>query len=311
MLQKILNYKCHPFVFGLYRMALSGFLFVYFLLFSNRWIEFYGPFGLSPIKLRDEVSFIRPSLLAYLHTDSALWIYYGLIIFMTIAMFFGRLRKLPAIFLWLTMISVQNSNGNNVNAEEFVLCLFTFYATLLPINETHVFDFGKRKFSDSCKPVNAWALIPFWIHIEIIYVISLPLKPYFDHAWIDGTLIYLAVNTFDMSRFPGLEIMSVGHAIVSKLLTWMSLLVEGAFPFLVWSRRYKVPAILSMVGFQVGIAVLLSGVQTFSLSMILALILFLPSESTHDLFADPSLSRLWSWFLPEALMPKRRLQIQK
>ena len=50
MIKKLLDFKCHPFIFGLYRIALAGFLLAYFLLLSNRWMEFYGPLGISPIK---------------------------------------------------------------------------------------------------------------------------------------------------------------------------------------------------------------------------------------------------------------------
>ena len=289
MIRKFLEYRCHPFIFGLYRISLGCTLLIYILLLSNRWIEFFGPLGFSPIKLRDNIEFFRPSLLSYVHTDAGLWIYYVITLFMLVAFILGRLKKLPAIFIWLTMISIQNSNSNNVNAEEFILCVLAFYAMIMPINSTFVFDFKQRKFLDSQSRVSAWTLIPFFIHIELIYIISLPLKPYFDHAWIDGTLVYLAVNTFDMSRFPGWEIFKIGHAIVSRIMTWSSLLVEAAFPILVWTERFRIPVILAMVAFQVGIAVLLSGVQFFSLSMINALILFLPSEKTHRLCA-----RIWS-----------------
>jgi hypothetical protein len=282
---ELLQRKVHPFIFGLYRIALAGFLLLYTALLSNRWIEFYGPLGTSPIKLRDELTFVRPSVLSYLHTETGLWIYYGMVVVMLVAMLFGRWGKLPAIFIWLYTISIENSNANNVNAEEFAFCVFTFYAMLMPINSTLVFDFKKRSWSDSQKPVPAWILIPFIIHIELIYIISLPLKPYFDHAWVDGTLIYLAVNTFDMSRIPGwLGIFKWEHAIISRVMTWASLLVELAFPLLVWVPRFRVPVILAMVSFQLGIAVMLSGVQMFGLSMIIALILFLPSEDTHGYF---------------------------
>jgi hypothetical protein len=295
VIKKALNYKCHPYVFGLYRIVLGAILLIYFLLLSNRWIEFYGPNGISPIKMRDVLVFRRLSVFSFLHGDVSLWIYFAVILLMLFAFILGRLGKLPAIFVWLAMISVENSNAGNVNAEEFVLCVFAFYAMIMPINSTLVFDFKSRKFTDNVEPVFAWTLIPFLIHIDLIYIISLPLKPYFDHAWVDGTLVYLAANTFDMSRFPGLEVLKIDHAIVSKLMTWSSLLVEAAFPLLVWTKRFRVPVILAMVSFQLGIAVLLSGVQFFSISMIIALILFLPSEATHDFFTHPSLEQLRSW----------------
>jgi hypothetical protein len=283
VIKRALNFKCHPFIFGLYRIALGGFLLLYMLLLSNRWIEFFGPYGISPIKLRTDIIIGRFSLLSYLHTETSLWIFYALTLLMTLIFILGRGGKLPALFLWLTLISIQNSLPNNVCAEEFALCVFAFYGVIMPVNSTLVFDFKQRKWSDVQTPVPAWALIPFFVHMELIYIISLPLKPYFDHAWIDGNLVYFAVNTFDMSRFPGWSIFKIGHAIVSKIMTWSSLIVEGAFPVLVWTR-FRVLAILAMISFQVGIAIMLSGVQMFSLSMILGLILFLPSKETRDLF---------------------------
>ena len=281
VINKIINHRCHPFVFGLYRIAYGSFLLIYFLLLSNRWIEFYGPHGTSPIKLRDSLNFFRPSLFSYIHTETGLWVFYAVTILMTVALICGRLKKLPAIFLWLTLISVENSNSNNVNAEEFSLCVLAFYAMIMPINSTLVLDLKRFKWSDATEPVRAWTLVPFFVHIELIYIISLPLKPYFDKAWVDGTLIYLAVNTFDMSRVPGWQVFKIGNAFLSRAMTWASLLAEAVFPILVWFDRFKVSMVLMMIAFQVGIAVMLSGVQVFSLSMVVALILFLPSEKTH------------------------------
>ena len=283
----MLDYKVHPFIFGLYRIALGGFILLYILLMSNRWIEFYGPIGISPVKLLHEFTFYRFSILSYLHTSFGLWVYYASIVIMLVALILGRWGKMPAVFIWLAMISIQNSNSGNVDAEEFVLVLFSFYAVVMPINSTLVFDFKKRRFTNSQKAVPAWTLLPFFVHMELIYIISLPLKPYYDHAWVDGTLVYLAASTFDMARFTAPEILRTHHAIVSKIMTWASLVVEGLFPILVWTRRFRVLMILSMVGFQIGIALLLSGVQMFSLSMLIALILFLPSKTTHDFFINP------------------------
>jgi len=288
VIEKALNFKCHPFIFGLYRLGLGVFLFIYMLLLSNRWIEFFGPYGISPIKLRDEITFSRPSLFSYIHTEFGLWVFYVITLFMVLAFILGRWGKVPALFLWVTLISIQNSLPNNVCAEEFALCVFAFYAVIMPINSTLVFDFKKRKWSDVQTHVPAWTLVPFFVHFELIYIISLPLKPYFDQAWVDGNLIYYAVNTFDMSRFPGWSIFKVGNAIVSKVMTWASLVVEGIFPVLVWTR-FRVLAILALISFQVGIAIMLSGVQMFSLSMILGLILFLPSKETR-LFIRAALS---------------------
>ena len=53
------------------------------------------------------------------------------------------------------------------------------------------------------------------------------------------------------------------------------------FPVLVWTERFRVSAILALAAFQIGIAVLLSGVQCFSLSMLNAVVLFLPSAKTY------------------------------
>jgi hypothetical protein len=47
-----------------------------------------------------------------------------------------------------------------------------------------------------------------------------------------------------------------------------------------------------MMSFQVGTALLLSGVQMFSLSMLMALLLFLPGEKTYSFFKHFYLSFL-------------------
>ena len=287
MIRNLVNFKMDPLLFGIFRIFFGLFFLIYFLMYSNRWMELYGPHGISPIKLLNQFNFYRPSILAILHSELALWTYYVFIILMTFCLILGRLGKWPAFFIWLTLISISNSNPSNVNAEEYSLTIFAFYLMIMPTVATLVFSFKERRFIDSKSPVYAWSLIPFLLHMELIYVISLPLKPIIDHSWIDGNLTYFATHNFDISRYPGPGIMRAYDAIVSKILTWLSLIVEGIFPFLVWSKRYKVLAIVSMVGFQVGIAVMLAGVQVFSLSMLIALALFLPPDSTREFFHDP------------------------
>jgi hypothetical protein len=77
---------------------------------------------------------------------------------------------------------------------------------------------------------------------------------------------------------------------LSHVLTYATVLIEGAFPILFWFRKTKLPAIAAIVGLHVGIAVMLKNVTFFSLAMACSLSIFLPPEITRA-----TLSRAHRW----------------
>ena len=127
-----------------------------------------------------------------------------------------------------------------------------------------------------------WSVRLLQINVALVYAISLPYKLADDAAWTDGTAIYWAVTSNLWGRWPWPELFYGG--LVSTVLTYGTITVEAAFPLLVWFRKTRMSVIVALAGLQVGIVLFLQNVTFFSLSMVCALLLFVP----------PSLAREWS-----------------
>jgi hypothetical protein len=78
--------------------------------------------------------------------------------------------------------------------------------------------------------------------------------------------------------------------LLSAIFTYGTILVEGAFPLLVWFRRTKMPLVFALASLHIGIAIFLQNVTFFSLSTVCALVVFVP----------PALTRAWASRLSSA-----------
>jgi hypothetical protein len=69
----------------------------------------------------------------------------------------------------------------------------------------------------------------------------------------------------------------------SGLATFGSLLLESAFPVLVWFEPFRLPLVLALALLHLVIAVVLQNVTFFSLAMVSALCLFLTTDDLRRL----------------------------
>lgn len=94
--------------------------------------------------------------------------------------------------------------------------------------------------------------------------------------WQDGTAVYYPLELDYFTPWPGLSGLIASSALVVMVLTYVTVIVQVAFPFTLFNRRVKNVLLVLMIGEHVGISVLL-GLPFFSMAMIAADAVFLPT----------------------------------
>jgi hypothetical protein len=104
-------------------------------------------------------------------------------------------------------------------------------------------------------------------------------------SWGNGTALHYVLNIDLFRPWPGLSQMIDGHHLLIAVVGYLTVLVQVAFPFVLFGRL-KYPVLIVLLGMHVNIAVLM-GLPLFSGAMIVADAVFLPDRFYR------SLGRLW------------------
>ncbi|MHC3460515.1 HTTM domain-containing protein [Streptomyces flavovirens] len=94
--------------------------------------------------------------------------------------------------------------------------------------------------------------------------------------WQDGTALYYPLKLDYFTPWPWLSGLLASSALMVMVLTYVTVIVQVAFPFTLFNRKVKNVLLVLMIGEHAGIAVIL-GLPFFSLAMIAADAVFLPT----------------------------------
>ncbi|MEV5953088.1 HTTM domain-containing protein [Streptomyces sp. NPDC051987] len=100
--------------------------------------------------------------------------------------------------------------------------------------------------------------------------------------WQDGTAVYYPLHLDYFSPWPALADLLSAHGTLVMLVTYGTVIVQVAFPFTLFNRRVKNVLLAAMMTEHAVIAVVL-GLPFFSLAMIAADSVFLPTSFLHRL----------------------------
>nr|WP_240969307.1 HTTM domain-containing protein [Streptomyces sp. HNM0575] len=94
--------------------------------------------------------------------------------------------------------------------------------------------------------------------------------------WQDGTAVYYPMNLDYFSPWPELSSFLASSGLLILMATYITVMVQVAFPFTLFNRRVKNVLLAAMIAEHMSIAVLL-GLPFFSMAMIAADAVFLPT----------------------------------
>lgn len=198
----------------------------------------------------------RIGLFQWFTSDTAVVVVYVALVLASLALMAGRGVRVAAPVLWLTMASMQQGAPNALNAGDLLLRVWTTYlavfALLTPARFLRVPVFGERAGDGS----RTWPLAPAWlvrvaqIQLTIIYPATVIAKLDGD-TWREGTAALYALGLVDFERFWVPEVVRES-LVVGNLMTWFTLGVEFALPFLLWTRRTRRLGLVLGVGMHLG-----------------------------------------------------------
>ncbi|MFJ2276390.1 HTTM domain-containing protein [Streptomyces sp. NPDC087866] len=122
--------------------------------------------------------------------------------------------------------------------------------------------------------------------------------------WQDGTALYYPLKLEYFTPWPALSDLLASSGVMVMVLSYATVIVQVAFPFTLFNRRVKNVLLGAMICEHVGIALLL-GLPFFSMAMIAADAVFLPTAFLVWLGGRTALRRRWL-FLRRGRVPAPR-----
>jgi hypothetical protein len=186
----------------------------------------------------------RLGLFQWFTSDAVVVVVWALMIGSALTLVVGRGVRIGAPLLWLATISMQQGAVTALNAGDLLLRIWTGYfalfALLTPSRFLDVPLFGHRG-PDGTRGVYptapTWLVRVVQIQLSVIYPATVIAKLDGD-TWREGTAALYALGLQDFERFwvPGFM---RENLVLGNLMTWFTLGVELALPFLLWTRRTR------------------------------------------------------------------------
>lgn len=189
-----------------------------------------------------------------------------------LALTVGWHARAAAVAVTLLLIAVQRRDVYMLNSGDLLLRHLALYVALMPCGEVWSLDARRR---GSSSPRAPWGLRLLQVQVSIVYFFSVVAKLHGD-SWQDGTAVGRAVQLADLQRFLIPEAVATSIT-ASALMTYGTILVEGALVFGLWLPRFRWWAMAAGVSIHLGIeATLLIG--WFSLAIIVCYLAFVPGD---------------------------------
>ena len=288
--------KFDPLSVSIFRILFGLLIVIMFLCNYLNWERFYdanGIFSLNDIGLNSK-RFTNEgwwSLFWWTEGRVPIKFYWWLGFVSSIAFTFGFLTRLSTVILFLLFQAMIHRNFLIENGDDQIFRMLLFYCCFAPLSYSISIDkvlrkkFSKDKDSSSeIKLPSIWPIRMMQINIILIYLISLPNKLADDIAWLNGNAVYytMANNMWVNCPFP--ELFYKWNGLLSKIATYGTLFIEGAFPILVWIPETKLLIIAFAMLLHLGIALTISVAMFFTLAMVCSFWLFVPATFSKKIF---------------------------
>ncbi len=277
-----------PLSVGVFRICLGTLLVAFYAALSPVWDRYYGPDGILSLDAMDPTRSAQDWWSLFYWTEGVVPVraYWWVGCVSAISFTVGWQTRLCTILLYAIQSSMIHTNRAVVNGEDLVFRMLLFYGCFAPLGATFSIDRwlhrrngGMEMAPGSLTAPRIWPVRLMQINIALIYFISLPFKLVDDTAWLGGTAIYWTVTNEMWSRWPWPKLFYA--TIPTALASYGTILVEAAFPILVWFRRPKLYVLAAIGGLQVVIAIVLQNVTFFSLAMVCSFWVFVTADVTR------------------------------
>lgn len=221
----------------------------------------YGPHAVcSPESVRTYWWWNQPHLdlfLLFPETDAGTLAVWYLYVTATVLLTVGLFTQPAAIIVCLCLISLHNHQPFNINGGDSMLRLYSGYLIFSRSGAALSVDRLMQRFRNPTFGVASTPpLIEPWGQRMIQLQLAIAYCSTFFHKlngtqWLDGTAVYYATRLDDMMRNPVPWLYN--NSLFCKLMTWYTLIVEGAMFTLVWLKEFKYYVLASTAILHLGI----------------------------------------------------------
>ena len=185
----------------------------------------------------------RLGLFQWFESDAAVVVVWMAMLVSSIGLAFGRVPRVAAVVLWLSTLTMQQGAPSALNAGDLLLRIWTTYfalfAVLTPARHLSHPLFGERAADGSRRwpPAPSWLVRLAQIQLTLIYPATVIAKLEGD-TWREGTAALYALGLQDFERF-WVPAVVRENLILGNVMTWFTIAVELALPFLLWTKRTR------------------------------------------------------------------------
>ncbi|MGD8316275.1 MAG: HTTM domain-containing protein [Myxococcales bacterium] len=217
---------------------------------------------------------LRPwgySFLFFVSSDAGVKLAFVLIGLVYLCFLLGIFTRLTHLLSLICLISLQIRVDLLSNGGDFVFCNLMVWTAFLPLGAAFSVDAWRRKKAGKPRssPVVSWAVLAVFLQLAVIYFFNAVHKN--GQTWLDGSAVYWLAHQERIVTVPGYWMREHLPFWVFQAMTYTSLVIEYALPWLIlspwgrpWTRR---AAILGIWVLHLGIAAV-ANVGLFSFVMI-------------------------------------------
>ncbi len=207
------------------------------------------------------------------------WAYMLASVLLTIGLFSQRM----SLVVFIALASFSHRNIYILHSGDTFLRVMSFLMIFAPSGAALSIESKIRGYP--LKSINPAALRAMQFQVCVLYAAAVVFKLK-GAAWLNGSAVYIVQQLTEFQHFPVPGFMRTPF--MSKVQTWGTLVIEGAFPILVWFRDSRLPVIAGLVILHLGIEYSMN-IQLFEWTLMSSMALFLtPSEVRRILWANQS-----------------------
>jgi hypothetical protein len=216
--------------------------------------------------------------------DWAVYLAWAGLLVSAVALTIGYHARLASVLVFVGILSFERRNPFVFNAGDLLLRNLAIFLMFAPTGAALSIDSWRRVRQRLVEfPARAqWAVRLIQIQLVVVYAETVWAKLR-GAPWRNGAAVSYALRLDQYVRFRMPSFITTS-AILSHLMTWGTLAVEGSIVVLVWNRRTRPWVLGAGVLMHVAIAVNIM-IGFFTMAMLIAYLSFVPPETMERLVA--------------------------
>ena len=242
---------------------------------------FFFPDGVIPFEVARNLPDVDPNQLTIFQlapdNELLLWTVYYLGLVQGILLLLGIAPRFQIFCIFLNMVSFHHHNYLLLDAQDVMFRTWALLFLFMPLHRLTVFElFMSRKEIKERYKNDSWAMWPFRLwQIQICFIYpGAALAKVNGKPWRDGTALFWLMHTDDFYGGVFNPDFLFNRMASLKFLCWSSLGLELACWILIWPAATRMPILISIILFHVGIDLSMN-MHTFEWNTILGWLVFL------------------------------------